>query len=60
MGNDGMVLKTINGGSNWIDLTINTYETLYSVDFIDYYVGWGVGSVAGYLNLQTVEITGHN
>ena len=40
--NEGTILKTSDGGSNWVE-QYNGTETFYSVDFVDANEGWAVG-----------------
>jgi len=44
VGDGGTILKTINGGTNWIQLVSGTIERLNSVYFTDAQIGYAVGS----------------
>lgn len=43
VGDDGMIIKTINGGREWEELDIETGERINSVFFINEKIGWVVG-----------------
>ena len=43
MGGDGTILKTTNGGTNWVLQTSGTTSGLWSVNFVDQNTGWAVG-----------------
>ena len=43
VGDSGLVLKTTNGGLDWIELSNNINEKLYSVYFESPLLGWAVG-----------------
>ena len=43
VGNYGVILHTINGGSTWIAQNTVTHDLLYDVCFIDANTGWAVG-----------------
>jgi photosystem II stability/assembly factor-like uncharacterized protein len=43
VGDSGTILKTINGGDDWVVVTSGTSERLYSVHFDDENNGWIVG-----------------
>ena len=42
-GQNGEVLKTTDGGANWIKQFIESTTSLGSIYFIDQYNGWAVG-----------------
>ena len=41
-GNDGTILKTTNGGMDWVPLNIGTLDNIHAIFFIDSLVGWAV------------------
>ena len=43
VGDDGTILKTTNSGTNWIDHSIPTLNSLSDVFFINQNIGWIVG-----------------
>ncbi len=43
-GNDGHILKTMNGGQNWATLTTNTTEQLWGLQFTSSFTGYAAGS----------------
>jgi|GEM_PF-877336 len=43
VGYTGTILKTTDGGDNWLPKQSGTNEWLYSVQFIDANIGWAVG-----------------
>ena len=43
-GNNGVILKTTDGGANWIRQTTGTTATLNDILFLDYNVGYAVGA----------------
>jgi photosystem II stability/assembly factor-like uncharacterized protein len=43
VGYNGTILKTTDGGSSWASQTSNTNTDLFSVDFVDDFVGYAVG-----------------
>lgn len=43
-GNDGHILKTVNGGTNWVTLTTNTTEQLWGLQFTNSFTGYSAGS----------------
>ena len=45
MGRWGTILKTTNGGTNWISQTSGTTIDLFSVNFLDQNTGWAVGEI---------------
>ena len=48
VGTSGLVLKTTDGGANWMNLSLVTYDHLYAVYFHDANTGW-VGGNGGAL-----------
>jgi len=44
VGNNGTIMKTVDGGKNWTTQKSNTTATLLCVYFIDQNTGWAVGS----------------
>ena len=50
VGDGGTILKTTNGGTNWILQTSGTTFNLWSVDFVDQNIGWSVGGDGTILN----------
>ena len=59
-GSAGKIIKTTNGGTNWNVLTSNTTEDLYSIFFLDSYIGWCVGANGKILKTITGGITNIN
>ncbi len=53
VGANGTILKTTNGGGDWVPLTSGTNATLYSVFFLDNQTGFAVG--AGGTALKTTD-----
>ncbi|MEZ4690805.1 MAG: hypothetical protein R3A12_11730 [Ignavibacteria bacterium] len=49
VGEDGLILKTINGGSVWDTLSSNTDLGLYSLNFFNENSGWICGD-SGIIN----------
>ena len=45
VGFNGTILKTTNGGSSWTSLSSGTTNDLYSMDFVDAFIGYAVGGV---------------
>ncbi|MDP3582630.1 MAG: YCF48-related protein, partial [Ignavibacteria bacterium] len=45
LGGGGTILKTTNGGENWMSQSSGTARSLRSVDFIDTKTGWAVGGL---------------
>jgi photosystem II stability/assembly factor-like uncharacterized protein len=43
VGDNGIILRTINGGTTWIKQTSGTVQTLYGVSFINANIGTAVG-----------------
>ncbi|MFH1683876.1 MAG: hypothetical protein ABIA67_03235 [Candidatus Margulisiibacteriota bacterium] len=43
VGDNGSIIKTTNGGTNWANQTSGTTEHLKGVDFLDATTGWAVG-----------------
>ena len=41
---DGKIIKTTDGGVNWLPLTSGSSSDLHSVDFINSNIGWAVGN----------------
>ncbi len=41
-GNDGTILKTVNGGNTWTSQNIGTLVNIHSIFFIDSLIGWAV------------------
>jgi photosystem II stability/assembly factor-like uncharacterized protein len=55
-GENGTILKTINGGNNWTSQTSNTTEPLASVFFVNADTGYAVGGNWGkYIILKTID-----
>jgi len=48
--NDGIVLKTTNGGTNWIHQAVIDSNSLWDVYFVDSNMGWIVGGKRIYIN----------
>ncbi|MDI6765472.1 MAG: YCF48-related protein [Bacteroidota bacterium] len=44
VGNNGMIVKTTDGGESWITQTSGTSEHLFGVDFVNNLTGWAVGN----------------
>jgi photosystem II stability/assembly factor-like uncharacterized protein len=44
VGTSGLVLKTTDGGANWMNLSLVTYDHLYAVYFHDANTGWAGGN----------------
>ncbi|MEZ4691988.1 MAG: YCF48-related protein [Ignavibacteria bacterium] len=50
-GQGGKTFRTINGGANWVQLSLpNSYQPLFDIDFVDIYTGWVWRSVSGRCN----------
>jgi photosystem II stability/assembly factor-like uncharacterized protein len=43
VGNYGNILKTTDGGYNWVNQNSGTYDYLTTVEFVDNYIGWTFG-----------------
>lgn len=43
-GNNGLILKTVDGGTNWVATTSGTTQTLFSLCFIGLNTGWATGA----------------
>ena len=43
VGKDGIILKTIDGGNNWVELDSGIESTLNDIYFLNSDVGWAVG-----------------
>jgi photosystem II stability/assembly factor-like uncharacterized protein len=41
-GYDGTIVKTTNGGTDWISLNIGTLDDIHAIFFVDSLVGWAV------------------
>jgi photosystem II stability/assembly factor-like uncharacterized protein len=54
VGNGGIMLKTTNGGNNWIRQSSGTGNWLYSVHFIDPLHGWVVGDFGTILKYDPI------
>ena len=44
VGDDGVVLKTIDGGLNWVQKTSGTSEDLHKVQFVNEQIGFSIGT----------------
>lgn len=44
VGNEGLMLKTTDGGKSWKEINLKTEEPLYDVTFVDSNEGWVVGA----------------
>ena len=50
VGRDGLILRTINGGSNWTSIDGGTSKLLWGIYFVDVNTGWGVGADGTIIN----------
>ena len=57
VGGNGLILKTVNGGNNWVALTSGTTSILYSVFFTDADTGHAVGTSGTVLKTTDGGIT---
>lgn len=53
VGDNGLILKTIDGGNEWITLISNTSNDLMSVFFVNDQIGWAVGTLG--LIMKTID-----
>jgi len=44
-GDNGFVMRTLDGGITWQEQTTQTTEIFWGIDFLDSFVGWGAGGV---------------
>lgn len=53
VGNNGRILRTTNGGDNWIQQFSSTTNALYAVDFVSSFTGYATGSAGTIIKTTT-------
>ena len=57
VGSSGKILRTLNGGTNWIQQLSGTTKMLHSVSFVNINTGWSVGDTGIILKTTTGGLT---
>lgn len=56
-GNDGHILKTVNGGLNWINMRSDTLVQLWGLQFVNSSTGWAAGSTGTIIKTTNAGVT---
>jgi photosystem II stability/assembly factor-like uncharacterized protein len=59
-GDNGVILKTTNAGSNWVSVSPNTTVNFKTIYFLDISNGWAAGRVGDYIYVYHTSNAGNN